>query len=503
MLRRPELPRSAVLRYALLYTGAFMASVGLIGWLTLVAVSHTLRQQAGRQVEVEASALLDEFREGGRPDLVAALDGRLANHAVHLRYALTDPDGRISRGDERLAQTNRSDGVRRSSGSRGEVPLAAVRNLGDGGWIVVADDLQGVRDVEAVVQRAFAIALATAAGLGLVTGSLLSRALLRRLDAVTHTAEAVVAGDLARRIPRAGVDDEFDRLAATLNRMLDRIGSLLENLQQVTTDIAHDLRTPLSRLRHELDAASRRPATPSAYREIIARATEETDTALEIFAALLRIAQIEAGSRRTAFRLTDVAEVLRTLTDAYEGAVAETNRFLRSEVSGEAWVQADGDLLTQLFANLIENALQHTPPGTTICVSLVARQDTVVGIVRDNGPGIPEAEREKVFRRFYRLDQSRSSPSPSHGLGLSLVAAIAELHDGSVRLDDDCPGLRVSVELRRSERRMVAVLPERKVEPDQDTKSLRQSVRPAGGLCRPLRALRARIEGFLTTRAES
>ena len=437
-----EFLRSAGLRFALLYTVAFMISVGVIGWMTVLTVAGALERQAQRGVENEASALVDEFNAGGRQDLEAALAGRFANPSTHTRYAVVEADGRVVLGDRTLLQFGRDPAAALGT-SRGSTPRIASRELGDGSRVMVADDLAEVRAIEAVVTRAFQVALAVAGILGLGTGLLISGALLRRLDTVTRTAEAVVGGDLTQRIARTGSKDEFDRLAATLNRMLDRIDGLMANLRQVSTDIAHDLRTPLSRLRQSLEATRRRATTIEDYQDAVDRAVEETDRILEIFSALLRIAQIEAASLRSGFRRVNLSEILQTVAEAYAAPASDGGRSLTAHILEDVWIDADRDLLAQLFVNLVENALQHTPQGSTISLELKASGHLAVAVIRDDGPGIPPEERENVLRRFYRMERSRTTPG--NGLGLSLVAAIADLHGGRVTLSNGQPGLQVRV----------------------------------------------------------
>jgi signal transduction histidine kinase len=312
--------------------------------------------------------------------------------------------------------------------------------------LLVADDLTSIEDIEDVVSGAFSIVLALSAVLGLIAGILLSRALLRRVNTVTHTAEAIIGGDLARRIERTGSGDDFDRLAATLNTMLDRISGLIENLHQVTNDIAHDLRTPLSRLRQTLEHTKTHADTACDYEDAIDGAIAEADGLLATFSALLRIAQIEAGARRSAFRPVDLADVIETVCEAYEPAAEEGGRSIACNSVQGLKVEGDRELLIQLFANLVENALAHTPVGTQIRINLKPQgreSSYVVAEVSDNGPGIPAHEREKVLRRFYRLEQSRTTPG--NGLGLSTVRAIAELHRATLEISDNAPGLCVVI----------------------------------------------------------
>jgi signal transduction histidine kinase len=260
---------------------------------------------------------------------------------------------------------------------------------------------------------------------------------------ITRTADAIIDGDLSRRIERTGAGDDFDHLSATLNAMLDRIEGLMENLRQVSSDIAHDLRTPLSRLRQDLEEAQKRELTAAEFKRVVEGAVAEADVLLETFSALLRIAQIEAGTRRSAFRPVDLSEVLRTVVEAYAPAIEESGRTLRAEIADGVQGNGDRGLLSQLFVNLIENALHHTPAGTAITLQLSRQTAGASAEVADTGPGIPPEERAKVFRRFYRLEHSRTTPGS--GLGLSTVAAIVELHHAAIELIDNRPGLRVVI----------------------------------------------------------
>jgi signal transduction histidine kinase len=217
----------------------------------------------------------------------------------------------------------------------------------------------------------------------------------------------------------------------------------MENLRQVSNDIAHDLRTPLSRLRQDLEEAQKRDLEAADLKRVIESAVAEADVLLETFSALLRIAQIEAGTRRSAFRGVDLSDVLRTVAEAYAPAIEESGRALRAEIADGVRLSGDRGLLSQLFANLVENTLHHTPPGATVTLRLSRQPACVVAEVADNGAGIPADERVKVLRRFYRLERSRTTPGS--GLGLSTVAAIVELHHAAIELIDNEPGLRVVI----------------------------------------------------------
>jgi signal transduction histidine kinase len=283
--------------------------------------------------------------------------------------------------------------------------------------------------------------------LALLGGGLVSLRVLRKVEEVARTSREIIGGDFQRRIPVSGTDDEFDRLATSLNAMLDRIQNLMEDVHQVSNDIAHDLRTPISRMRQRIEHALRSAATIDGMRQAMDETLTDVDGVLQTFGALLRIAQIESGSRKSAFAEVDLSLVLQRIADAYEPVAGERGQRLFASVVPGLWVRGDRELLTQLFANLVENAIQHSPTGASITVAAGGRSDSIEVAIEDNGPGIPPPSRQKVFQRFFRLEESRTTPG--NGLGLSLVAAIAALHDVAVMLDDNHPGLRVRMGFAR------------------------------------------------------
>jgi signal transduction histidine kinase len=272
--------------------------------------------------------------------------------------------------------------------------------------------------------------------LSILGGVLVSRSLLSRTDAIARTCRAIVEGDLKTRVPLRGTQDELDRLSQTINSMLDRIAALMENIRQVTNDIAHDLRTPLTHLRHRLEHA--RSGSPADYDKALESAIADTDGVLALFAALLRIAQIEGGARRAGFAPVDLAALLRQLRDMFAPVCDDAGHELTLHIAQSATIHGDRELIVQLFSNLIENAIVHTPPGTAIEVALETHQDQAVISVSDNGPGVPQDEQQKLFRPFYRREASRSRPG--YGLGLALVHAIAELHGSKVNIGSRAAG---------------------------------------------------------------
>jgi signal transduction histidine kinase len=262
----------------------------------------------------------------------------------------------------------------------------------------------------------------------------------RRLAAISGTAEAIIDGDLGRRVPVRGSNDDLDRLAITFNRMLDRIATLMESLKQVSSDIAHDLRTPLTRLRQKLEAGL---AVPGDRAHALEGALVDLDSILDTFAGLLRIAQIESGARRAAFRSSDLSAIGHTVVEAFAPSAEDAQQTLRLEGDASVPVVGDPELLTQMLVNLVENALRHAGPGTDIRVTASRGESAATLAVIDNGPGVPSQDRERLFDRFYRLERSRSTPGS--GLGLALVAAVARLHGAEVRLIAAEPGLEARV----------------------------------------------------------
>jgi signal transduction histidine kinase len=251
-------------------------------------------------------------------------------------------------------------------------------------------------------------------------------------------------GNLSERIPTRAAGDEIDQLATNLNDMMDRLQDLMEGLRQVSNDIAHDLRTPLSRLRQRLEAARLEARSVEDYERAVDQALQDADTALATFSALLRIAQVEAGMRHGSFAELDLSGLIEHLVMTYAPVAEEFGKRLSSSIAPRIRIRGDRELLAQMLVNLIENALRHTPGGSALSVTLHDNGEGPLAVVTDDGPGVPRAEREKIFRRFYRLQTSRTTPGS--GLGLALVAAVAELHQIRIRLADNRPGLKVMLQ---------------------------------------------------------
>ena len=319
--------------------------------------------------------------------------------------------------------------------------------IADGVYLFVGRDTSQIAATRVRILKAFAWIEAVSIVLAGMGGIFFSVQFMRRIDAITRTCQAIIAGRFNDRIPLRGSGDELDSLSVAINNMLDRISALLDNLRQVSSDVAHDLRTPLTHLRNRLEEARQKSVTTADYAAVVAQAIEDTDHLLAIFAALLRISQIESGSRLAAFSALSMTELLERIYEMYRPVAEDEHHTLLHDIQPDVRIRGDAELLTQLFSNLIENAIRHTPSGARILIGLAAAGSTAVAFVADNGPGIAPGEHDKIFRRFYRLTSSRSTPG--NGLGLALVAAIANLHNARIELRDNNPGLRFQTSFER------------------------------------------------------
>ncbi|MDE2115688.1 MAG: HAMP domain-containing histidine kinase, partial [Hyphomicrobiales bacterium] len=315
--------------------------------------------------------------------------------------------------------------------------------LPGGARLVVASDnsdLDELRRRLSTSALVFGVAISL---LALIGGALVGSLFVRRLDGVNKSVERIMQGALTERLPAIGIGPEFDQLTRQLNRMLDKIEGLMAGMRQVSTDIAHDLRTPLTRLRQKIEAMKLASSAPSEAQ--LENILAETDSILAIFGALLRISALEAGNGRQRFARMDLSEVAERVFHAYEPVADDSGHHLAARIAPGVTIVGDAELIAQALTNLIENSLFHTPPGSTITLSLRTDGAAAHLSVADNGQGIPGHEFHKVLGRFYRLDSSRHSRGA--GLGLSLVAAIAELHEARLTLSDNGPGLRVEMRL--------------------------------------------------------
>ncbi len=330
-----------------------------------------------------------------------------------------------------------------SGADSGHEILGRGKFIAPGLYAFVGRDTFGIRQSEHRIVLIFAWVLDAGIVLAGLSGLWLSQRFLRRVDAITDTCYAIMAGRLSDRIRTKGAGGELERLATTVNGMLDRIQALMESLRQVSNDIAHDMRTPLTHLRASLEKAHARARSTQDYAVAVEQAIGEADYLLNMFAALLRIARIEAAGRRETFCDIDLGELLHYACELYAPQLEDAGHMFGFSVDGAVPVMGDWQMLLQLVTNLLDNALHHTPTGTAVTAWAGIEGGAPTLVIADNGPGIPEPDRDRVFRRFFRGERSRTTPGS--GLGLSLVAAIAELHGASIELQDNGPGIRMLV----------------------------------------------------------
>jgi signal transduction histidine kinase len=445
-----DLARTAPVRYALIF--AALATIvmgvllGVIYWYMVSLLERHLEEGIEQQIEV----LRHDLEQDGRESMIGLVRQHVEkqpNSRVH--FLVKDRAGGVIAGD--LPPVSSGIGWQNvvvpepdnRSGDLHDVLRGKGEWFDDDTYVLVTSDVSDLAQSRALIIRSFSIALGVTVVLALGGGLVIAVLLLRRVDAVNRTARAIMNGDLSRRIPVVGSHDELGGLAESVNRMLSRIDELMESLRHITSDIAHDLRTPLGRLRQRLEASRLKTRSTSEYESAIDAAIDDTDSILKTFEAMLRIAQIEAGARRARFSNTDLSAITENVFEAFEAVAEDEGKSLEARIEPSISVNGDRELLTQMLANLIENALRHTPTGTVVYVELERVDGSARLTVADTGPGIPIAEKENVFRRFYRLDASRSTPGS--GLGLSLIAAIAKLHDASISLEDNEPGVRVRI----------------------------------------------------------
>lgn len=434
-IRLPRLVRTSSFRLVLLYSGLFTASVLLLLAMVLWWAGTYLTQQTDQMVADELGDVQTAAAKPGSGGLRAVVT-ELARHASPgERYLLETPSGTVLAGNMPAMAPISGKVIWYPGQSIWNFwPLATgVRGAGirttDGAFLFVGRDSFALNELRETITHAFLSVILAALVLAVGGGVVMSLGSLRRVEEIGRTGQEIVASDLSRRLVLRGTDDEFDRLALSLNAMLDRIQSLMEGLNQVSSDIAHDLRTPLSRLRQRLELAHRRESDVDALRQALADSIRDVDAILDTFAALLRIAQIESHARESELLPMNLSVVAEKLVEFYAPSAEEHEHGLSGVITPGLHVLADVELLTQALANVIENALRHSGPGP-ITVTAIRECDAVVVEIADPGPGIPVEFGEKVFQRFFRLERSRTTPGT--GLGLSLVAAVARVHQARV-----------------------------------------------------------------------
>ena len=466
-----KLFRATAFRLTLVYLLVFVVfAASLLGYFAL-NTRRLITEQITATVNTEISGLREQYNQGGIRRLVIVVDLRSRRPGSSL-YLVTTATGEGLAGNVGSLEPGVLDhpGWLETNYRRLEAPegnehraLVEVVQLPGGFRLLVGRDLEERERLFGIIANAGQWSLALVIVLGLAGGFFVSRRVLSRIDAMTATAQTIMAGDLAGRLPVAGTGDELDRLAEHLNAMLERIEALMRGLKEVSDNIAHDLKTPLTRLRNRCEEALRGNTGIAGYRAALEATIAESDDLIRTFDALLMIARAESGQARDNMTEFDAAEIARDVGELYEPLADENGLALKVEAPSAAPVRGNRELISQALANLIDNAIKYAKPNGTmngeingaangvpaeIVVKADNEGDRIMLTVADRGPGIPEADRGRVVERFVRLEQSRSAPGS--GLGLSLASAVARLHGGELKLEDNHPGLRSIIALPRA-----------------------------------------------------
>lgn len=427
-------------RFSALYTGVFTVSVLILGSIISFTTQNFLMDQLKAHVESGSLQLMGDYWQDGLSELRHDVNERIESEdPERLWYAISSPSGKMEfdpipdlpgSGWHRIA-------------TEGHDLLLLVTDLHDGYRLGVAITLDRVHAVEKAVQRTFFLAILSTLLLGIAGAYLVSRGFIRRLETIKSAATRFGEGKLDERLSPEGKNDEFDQLSRSLNSMFSRIEQLVSEVQRVTSNIAHDLRSPLGRIKQKLEGLkdNKLPEEVSACIEDILK---DVDATISTFSALLRIAEVESGTRKSGFQKLDLSEVVNRMLSAYAPVLEESGYFLQPSVGENLPIIGDQLLLTQMLANLVENIIQHTPPGTDVNISVSRSANRVLLEVRDTGAGIPSAHLEDILKPFFKVDRSRGFKQGS-GLGLSLVAAIVKLHDAEMKIEDNNPGTRILI----------------------------------------------------------
>jgi len=441
----PRFLRTWSFRLTLLYAALFAVSVILLfGVIYWSALDYAAQDEADEN-NVEFHAIVDEAELAGYAQLPRILQNHLQQRAgTPAAYLLEDPQFQKLAGNiDAMPVRDGAFSIKPMFGGTKRRLSARFYRMPDGNYLLIGQDSPPLKAMKALVARAFSVSAAATLILALVGGGIVSTSVLGRVEAVARTSREIIAGNLSQRVPVRGSDDEFDHLATSVNAMLDRIEDLMRNMRQVSNDIAHDLRTPLTRLRQRLEQARRHNHSVAQMQETLGASIGQVDSILETFGALLRIAQIEAGQGSDAHKVFDLSATLARIAEDFTPAAEDRGQTLTTRFSPGLLVNGDRELIVQMVVNLLENAMRHSPTGAVVGLIAEGGETGIAISVTDTGPGIPADEREKVLRPFYRLESSRTTDGS--GLGLSLVSAIAKRHNASLTLSENDPGLRATV----------------------------------------------------------
>ena len=496
MTARTEVPRRRRSKFlptlfrttAFKLTAAYLVIFGLFAAFVLGYVAwnaqRLLSDQIRSTIDAEIQGLAEQARQGGIRRLVSIVERRSRAPGASL-YLVTTPVGERIAGNVEaippgtLDKTGESEIEYARTSETIDTPSHAIVRvfvLPAGFRLLVGRDVEERERLGKVIRRAIGWSLALIFVLGCFASWFVARRVLRRIDGMTETAHGIMEGDLKGRLAIAGTGDELDRLALNLNAMLDRIGELMAGMQQVTDNIAHDLKTPLTRLRNKAEEALRSATSQDELRGALDGAIEEAANLIRVFNALLMIARLEAGRISENMEDLDLSEIVSGVAELYEPLAEEVGLRLVGDVAPDLHVVGNRELVGQALANLVDNALKYGQPAdggeATVTVAARRRDGEIELSVADHGDGIPEADRGRVLDRFIRLDASRSKPG--FGLGLSMVAGVVRLHGGQLRLEDNAPGLRAVISLPAVEPKPV------ETPPSPDTEASTAKPNPVG-----------------------
>jgi len=444
---RLRLLHSSTFQLSLIYLAFFGTSVLILLSFIYWSNARFVESQADAVIRADLAALSDIEARNGLPALADDLLQRLSRiptgDAIYLVIdaAGTPVAGNLDRWpDTTVDEAGWLDFDLASGGNKRHRARCRETPLPGGYRLLVGRDMQDLDALRSSTIRTLWWGLAMTVVVGLIGGTVLSRNLLRRIESINQTSREIMAGDLSRRIPTHDTGDDFDQLADNLNRMLTQIESLMEGVRRVSDNIAHDLRTPLARLRHKLELSRSEALARGASAETIEQAIDETDGLLATFTALLRIARIETAARQEAFEEVRLEDLVRDVAELYEPLAEESEQRFDLRLDPGGTVRGDRELLSQALANLLDNAIKYGPRGGNVAIALERGLGETRIAVEDSGPGIPREHRKNVLQRFFRLESSRTSAG--NGLGLALVSAVATLHGARIELQDNHPGLR-------------------------------------------------------------
>lgn len=488
MIPLGKLFRTTVFKLSLVYLVIFaLGASAVIGWVAW-SVRHLVDQQIGVAIKAEINGLSEQYAQGGISRLVFIVDRRTRQPNASL-YLVTNFQGLAITGNVAALPPNVLDkpGVRETLYQRhGEatmhrMAMARIFVLPGGFRLLVGRDLGDRETLYQVMGRALLTSLFWLIVIGMLGGLFVARRVLQRVDAMNDSARTIMLGNLEGRLPINGSNDELDRLAQNLNAMIARINDLMVGMRDVSDNIAHDLKTPLTRLRSHAERTLATAKSTGEYQGALEKVIEESDLLIKIFNALLMIARVETGTEREGLKPFDAGEIAHDLAEMYEPVADDAGFDLAVDAGKDLVVHGSRELVGQVVANLLDNAIKYGVPAKAtatqeprkspamagagipeepslplvdgqaganrprLAISVQRRGSDIEISVADNGPGIPEADRERVLDRFVRLEWSRSKPGS--GLGLSLAAAVARLHNGKLKLEDNHPGLRVTLVL--------------------------------------------------------